>query len=433
MSEINDALLMYRSALRQEMKKAHWFQLPVFGEMIGHIGGTDSNGYPLSVPFGATRTKTLQPTGMPIEVLTDFKHQGGWDIDCPLVYPLTDEPIYGDNPKIGNEEKRKWAYQKAYINAVWSPVLTKDGLMGEQALTPKLIAQLMKNNQRELILKNRKWQAYAPYDSLCRKYSRNMLSNTPGGTGGGPSLTQASHPNFFVAGTGQATWHATAATYETNTATALDTLAGGGATTEFTPELIEYIITQASNLKITATTIAGRNVIGTVIIHQAQANQLFKNENFRKELLALVTKEGGNTPLFSGSLGSYLYRGVLLLVDINAPGVWTAADGASYDSTRGTVNYGSANPLANPIMTSNRKLAFYLGASAVLCGHTVSLGFEKENWDYKSKESEASYTVVGYNRADIYDNDGKFGPAGLFKENSSSLIIATYSPNTPSF
>jgi hypothetical protein len=395
--------------------------------MIGFIGGTEGK-YPKSVPFGASKARTLRPTYKVIEVLTDFSHMGGWDMDIPVANPLIEEPIYGDNPAIGKEEKRTWIYNRAIINQVRKPVLTRDGAMGEQALNPKMVMQIMDNAKNELIDYNNRWQSYAPYDAIYRGYSRNILA--PKAEGGfGHVFSQKSHPNFYVAGYGQATWSDTAATYETNVATALDTLTSVDV---FNTRVIENVKLFAAQKRITATSVNGQNVFGVMIIHDAQAHQLFQDSDFKAAAVALTYKEGDKSPLFTGNVQAYLYRGIMILVDMNNPGVWTNGD-ASYSAARGTINYGNSNPLENPIMASDRKLAVFLGASAIMCGFVKALGFETETWDYKNKKSECSNTIVGYNRSDIYDHDGFFGTAGNFKENTSSLVVATYSPNSPSW
>jgi hypothetical protein len=168
------------------------------------------------------------------------------------------------------------------------------------------------------------------------------------------------------------------------------------------------------------------------VINDSQAFQLYQDDEFQSMHTALITKDGEKSALFTGVIEAHLFQGALILVDMNAPGVWTSGE-TDYLSSRGTVNYGNDNPLANPIMASDRKVALVLGASAVMGGHAQSLAFEKEDWDYKSKKSEASYTIVGYNRSDIYDHDGFHGTSGNFLENTSSLSITTFSPNVPTW
>ena len=429
MGLINDRLRAYRSLLNKKMKAAQWYQIPIWSSMLGFIGGM-SGKYPKSVPFGATKRRSLRPTYKPIEVLTDFQHQGGWEMDIPIAYPFVEEAIYGDNPAMGNEEHRKWAYNKAIINRVRKSALRRDGLMGEHALNASLVMEIMKQNKEEFVEFNQKWQGWAPYDALTRRFSRNILASKANG-GFGNVFSQQSHPNFYVAGYGQATWSDTAATYETNVATALDTLSNTD-TDKFRAQTIKNAVLYAGRKRITATNIAGQAIKLVGIINDAQAHQLYSDDEWADNHTALTYKEGDKTPFFTGDIEVYLAFGCLLIVDSNAPGIWTSGDG-SYSSARGTVNYGNSNPIESPIMESDRKLAFFFGASAVMCGFAESLGFESMNWDYGSKEGEASSTIVGYNRSDIYDNDGFFGTAGNFKENTSSLIVATYSPNNPSW
>jgi len=429
MGLINDRLRAYRSLLNQKMKAAQWFQIPVWADMLGFIGGMDGK-YPKSVPFGATRTRTLRPTYKPIEVLTDFQHQGGWEMDIPIGYPFTEEAIYGDNPAMGAEEHRKWAYNKAIINRVRKSALRRDGLMGEHALNASLVMDIMKQNKEEFVEFNQKWQGWAPYDALTRRFSRNILASKQDG-GFGNTFSQQSHPNFYVAGYGPVTFSDTPATYETAVATGLDSLSNTD-TDKFKAQTIKNAVLYAGRKKITATTVGSMKIKLCGVISDAQAHQLYEDDEWKNNHIALTYKEGDKTPFFTGNISAYLAFGCLLIVDSNAPGVWTSGDD-SYDSTRGTVNYGNSNPIANPIMESDRKLAFFFGASAVMCGFAKSLQFKSMDWDYGSKEGEASDNIVGYNRSDIYDNDGFFGTANNFKENTSSLIVGTFSPNNPSW
>lgn len=427
MSFINDQLKAYRTILKKEMAAAHWTQIPVWANLIGHIGGTDGK-YPRSVPFGAAKNKTLRPTYKVIEVLTDFKHQGGWDMDIPVAYPLTGKPIYGDNQALGNEEKRKWAYQKAVINQVRKPILLTDGLMGEQALDPKLVMQLMNQAKDELIDYNVRWQGYAPYDALYRGYSENILSSQADG-GFGHVFSQKSHPNFYAAGVGKAVWSDTPATYETNVGTALGSISTTSSY-QFSTKVIENMVKLASDHKIIPA-IVGNHKLYIIVINPSQAIQLRRDSDWKAAQVANTYKVGEMSKLFTGEIEG-MYAGALVIVDQNNPGVLVNGD-SGYDSTRGTVNYGNENPLETPIHSADKKLAVLVGASAIRGGHAKSLTFASESWDYENKKSESSITIVGYNRNDIIDNDGFFGTAGNFKENTSSLVVATYSPNAVSW
>lgn len=427
MGIINSDLKMYREALSQKMRKSQWHQIPVWAPMIGHIGGTDEHGYPRSVPFGAVQSKTLRPTGKPIEVLTDWNHMGGYSIDVPIKLPLRAKPIYGDNQAEGKEEDITWVYNKCLINQVRRPVKTRDGLMGELALTPKLLMQIWDNLKDEFISYNQRWQAYAPYDAAYRGFSDNILA--PKSEGGfGDVIKQRSHPNFYVAGYGRVPFDSDPQAYENAIKTQLDNL---GSDDKMTMQVIRNAQIYGSRHMIVPTTAGPYQVKGILILNDAQMAQLAEDPLFEKLHVALITKEGTNAALFTGAYEAHLVEGVLILVDINNPGVWTAGD-TGYDSNRGIINYGNPNPLENPIHQSDRKLALYIGASAILCGHTVPLGFKNRTADYDNVRGESSYTVIGYTRADRYDHDGFLAPSE-FIGNTSSLVIATYSPNNPSW
>jgi len=427
MGIINSDLRMYRDALSQKMRKSQWTQIPVWAEMIGHIGGTDEHGYPKSVPFGSVQARTLRPTGKPIEVLTDWNHMGGHSIDVPIKLPLRKKPIYGDNQAEGNEEDINWVYNRCLINQVRRPVKTKDGLMGEQALTPKMLMQIWDNLKDEFIHYNQRWQAYAPYDALYRGFSDNILA--PKSEGGfGDVIKQRSHPNFYVAGYGRVPFNPDPEAYENAIKTQLDAL---DSNDKMTMQVVRNAQIYGSRHMIVPTTAGKFKVKGILIINDAQMAQLAQDPLFKELHIALITKEGDNAALFTGAYEAHLVEGVLILVDINNPGVWTSGD-TGYDSSRGIINYGNPNPLENAVHESDRKLAVYIGASAVMCGHTVPLGFKNRTADYDNVRGESSYTVIGYTRADRYDYDGFLSPSE-FIGNTSSLVIATYSPNNPSW
>lgn len=421
MGQINNDLRMYRDALSSELKYSQWHQLPVWGQMIGHIGGTDDHGYPKSVPFGSVQAKTLKGTGKAIEILTDFNHQGGWAIDVPVKLPLRKKPIYGDKQAKNNEEDFNWIYLRGLINQVRYPVKTSDGLMGEQALSARKMMQIWKNVKDEISSINQRWQAYAPYDAMYRGGSDNLFDDPI-------NMTQKSHPNFYVAGYGRVPFNSDNAVYEASIVAQLNNLS---STDVLDVQAIRNLQVYGSRHRIIPTEAGNYKVKGVLIINDAQMAQLSADPLFEKMHIALITADGTNAALFSGAYEAHLIEGVLVLVDINNPGVWISGD-SEYDSSRGLINYGNVNPLDNPIHSSDIKLAIYMGASAILGGHTVPLQFKNRTDDYDNIKGEAGRTVVGYTRADRYDHDS-FLSASEFIENSSSMVLATKSPNNPSW
>lgn len=433
MSQYTTSMRAYRALLSKEMELAAWTQIPFWQKFIGFIG-SDEGRYPRSVAVGSARTKMLKPTMKPIEVLTNFQHEGGATMDIPLAYPLTDEAVYGDAQLLGSEESRRIAYKAATINQVRKGIKVRDGMMGEQTLKkPEVQRELMENAQSELTDYFTRWNSFAPYDAFFRGYSRNILAAT---ADGGLGYSQKSHPNFYAMGYGKATWSATPATYETNVATALASLTDT-ADDWFSTKTIELAHFYASKHKIRKAKF-GNVEIYCMVISDAQAYQLWQDEKWLAAQENANARDEAINKLFTGVIEG-VYRGVAIFVDTNIPAAKISGDsdtavfGEAYSSARGTVNYHNANPLESPRDLSPRKLALLFGASAIACGYANPLKFEQEEWDYKNKKTEGGAMIVGYERADVYDHDGYFGTAGAFKENTSSIAIATYSPENLTF
>ena len=416
----------YRALLAKKMEMAAWVELPMWNDFIGFIGNEDGR-YPKSVSLGSSETKRLKPTGKPIEVLTNFMHEGSATMDIPVLNPLTEKPIYGDKQLLGTEETRKITYKTATINQVRKGVKLRDGRMSEQYLKkPEVQRDLMTGAQADLSDFFRRWNGYQPYAAFHQRYAEHITAPV---IDGGLGYTAQSHPNFFVAGytgtaTGQVTFSNTKATYETNVSTALATLTDT-TSDYFSTNTIEAAAFHASKLKIRRVKVSGVNEpVYCMVISPAQAVQLMRDSKWLTGQY-YAAERGDQNRLFTGILIG-VYRGVAIFVDQNNPGCKISGD-TDYDAARGTVNYGNSNPYSDPIDASPRKLAILFGASAVVAGYASPLGFEQEVWDYKNKKTEGGQMIVGFERADIYDTDGYYGTAGNFKENTSSLVIATYS------
>lgn len=421
MGQLNNELRLYRDAQSQKLALSQWYQIPVWGQMIGHIGGTDEYGYPRSIPYGADK-KSYKGTGKPIDVLTDWYNQGGWFMDIPILRPFVEKPIVGDDQAKGKEEDRTWVYKRAAITQVRKPAKVTDGMMGELALNPKRLRQIWDNMRKDFEEYNQRMQAYSPYDAIYRGYDDNLLRTDKLG------LSQKSHPNFYVAGYGRVPYNSDNDAYETSIAAQLANLGADDGMSVQTLRNIQYY---GNHHLIVPTTAGPYKVKGVAILNDAQMVQLASDPLFEKMHVALIQAEGDKAPLFSGAYQAYLVEGVLILVDTNNPGAWISGD-SSYDSSRGTINYGNVNPLANPVHNSDIKLGIYMGANAILCGNIKPLQFRNETDDYENIKGEASVTVVGYNRADQFDHDG-FLTAAEAVTNQSSVVFATNSPNNPTW
>jgi N4-gp56 family major capsid protein len=409
MSMYNEDLKLYRALLNKELQLAVWADIPFFGKgsMLGFIGAKGAN-YPRSVGITSSMTRSLEPTGKPVEFLSNFMHDGGTSMDVVVKYPLTNAPVIGKNKQLlGNEEKQKIAYKQVRVAEVAHAVLIQDTPMSKAVLQkPEYQKQLMGTKKAELQDYFARWGGFAIYDAFLKGASDNVREYYGLGT--------VSHPNFMALGSGFATWSDTAATYETNVGTAINGLTDT-ASDKMSAKALKAIALLAAQRKIKK-----YNGFYHLVLHSDQVYQLISDSewvNAQKDAMP----RGNDNPLFNNIIGSY--AGVMVYEDQNMPGV--ALSG-------GKPVYGNTNPLENPIYTTgNYRCGVLFGASAVAFGQSEPLQFKEESYDYERKKSEGAYMICGAERADIYDKDGEFGTANLFKENTSSLIVASYSPSTP--
>ena len=201
-----------------------------------------------------------------------------------------------------------------------------------------------------------------------------------------------------------------------------------GADDKFTMNTLRKMQLASSEVMMVPTSAGPYPVKGVAVLNDRVMAQLATDPEFQKIHIALITANGEKSPYFTGAYEAHLVEGVLLLVDLNNPGVWISGD-TDYDATRGILNYGNVNPLKNPIHKSDIKLSIYMSASAILCGTTKGLRFKNETDDYENVKGETSITVVGYNRGDRFDADN-FLASGEHIRNSSSLVVATTTPQS---
>lgn len=421
MGQMNKELQMYHTALQKDFTLSEWYQPPVWGDLMGYPGGKDQYGYPTSIPYGALKNRTVAPSGKPIEVLLNWFHEGGWDMDIPVLLPLVDPPKRGDEQAKGKGEDRRWVYRKGWFTQIRKPVKVSDGSYGEQAINTQLVKRLLSRVKTDLQKFNMDLMLHSPYQAIYRGYDDNLLATPELAS----DISQKSHPNFFIEGYGKVTYNSNNTTYETAIAALLGNLGVGD---EFTMKTLRKMQMAANELTIgyPQITVMGMPIKGVAILNDRQFAQLAEDPLFEKVHIALITKEGNKAAMFTGAYEAHLVEGVLILVDVNNPGIWISGD-TGYDATRGVINYGNVNPIKNPIHNSDIKCAIYLGASALLCANNKQLRMEDEVDDFGNIKETASITARGYTRADNKNTDNKVASAD-FMPNSSSLIVATYTP-----
>lgn len=359
-----------------------------------------------------------------VHVVKDFEREGGIYMDIPVRVPLTGAGRVGKAPLRGHEEKRKILTKKVAVNQLRHAVEIQDNKMSKQMLKkPEIQMSLMERGQSDLQdWFTRRIGAY-PYQAILGGYSDNLTDAT-----WGINFSIKSHPNCYVADYGKIPFaNVFNAAYETAVETGLATLADADAK-YFKLQTIRNMVYLADSHKIEPILINGR-LLYILFIHPAQAWQLKKDPEYQSYVKDAGVR-GDQNVVWTGQLEGTMVEGALILIDATIPGARISTDDG-YNSVFGTVNYGLSNYMASPRDTAPRKPAIICGAGAVTAGYGSELGFESETADYSQFLGDAADMIVGFERCDIIDDDNYFGNgAGSFYENSSSMVLFTYSPDT---
>lgn len=428
----------YRKLLEQRMQTVAW-NCSFWKAFMGFVGGKKSM-FDDVVPHGVKGTQ--KATGQPLEVLQNFRHEGGISMDIPIFYPLTGRGVSGNVQLQGKGEKPKLGTLEVNINQQRHAYLAQDNKMSKQILqSPAMVKQLMRRANEYLGDWFNRWNSYQPYLAFLEGYSENLTKSAT--AEGGLGKAKASHMNIYVAGSGKVSFSTTTATYEAAVAAALNGLTDTSSD-HFSTDVIENMVYVAShNHRITPITINGIKVY-PIVISDAASKQLQADETWNTRLLNAAERSLDGNPLFQGKVAG-IYGGALLLIDETVPSAYINGD-SEFTAARATLGttagvcYGTndangfADFMENPVDPGNRKPAILFGKSAVGVGVANDLSFEEETWDFKQKIEIGADMIVGFQRSDILDNDGYWGTAGdKRKENVSSLIAFTYSPSDASW
>lgn len=427
----------YRRLLDTRMQKVAW-NLSFWQAFMGFIGGKKSMFDPV-VPFGVKDPTKQKPTGSPIEVLQDFAHLGGVDIDIPIYYPLTGTGVVGSETLKGKGEKPKLGIIKTCINQVRHAYVAQDNKMSKQVLqSPAMVKRLMRSASEYLGDWFQRYLAYQPYLAFLEGYSENLTREV-----GGNVALRTSHMNIYTHA-GRVTFSTTAGTYEAAVAAAVTELAGSSSVNYFSTDAIEAMVFHASHShKIKPMLINGMRLY-PIVISDASAKQLAADTKWNDRMKYAAERSLNENPLFTGKIAG-VYGGAFLIVDETVPSVYVTADGSGkFSATRSTdaattgVCYGTENATTHlpnfmdtPVDSGPIKPAILFGASALTMGVASDLSFEDEFDDFKQKHEVGADMICGIQVADIIDTDGYFGTAGNKRyENNSSLIGLFNSPVT---
>jgi len=167
------------------------------------------------------------------------------------------------------------------------------------------------------------------------------------------------------------------------------------------------------------------------VIHTSQAHQLKADADWKADARTSLPR-GWNNPVFTGMLG--FYDGCCLYEQDDLFGVQVDGGGAVVTDTSGSVRYGPAitAETGNIFISHNTplKLAVLYGSSFLGFGIAQDVRLDDELKDYKRQLNAGADAIHGVERSDYYDEDNYEKTAtAQFLENTSSLVVATYSPH----
>ena len=427
----------YRSLLEQRMQLVAW-NISFWQAFMGFVGGKKSM-FDGITPHGMKKQPTA--TGKPIEVLQDFAHMGGIDMDIPIFYPLTGKGVSGNVTLTGKGERAKLAVMQVAINQQRHAYLQQDNKMSKQILqSPGMVKQLFRRSNEYLGDWFNRWLAYQPYLTFLQGYSEN-LSKTA--INGGLAKGKASHMNIYVAGSGKVAFSTTKATYELAVAAALNGLTNTSSDW-FSTKFIEANVYNASHShRIAPLKVGGMNLY-PYVISDAAAKQLQEESKWNDRMKYAAERSLENNPLFQGKIAG-IYGGALIIIDETVPSGYTSADG-EYSNARATTSdangvcYGTEDTagdhdfMAQPVDPGAKKASILFGRSALSCGVASDLSFNEETTDFGQRIEIGADMIIGMQRSDILDKDGYFSTAGDKRyENVSSLEGFSYSPAEASY
>jgi hypothetical protein len=406
---------------------------------------------------GSRGMEAIPWTGAPIEMQDAFIQQGRTDMLIPIRSRLSGSPVFGNTVLKGKAEAAAYGFRSVRINQTRKAYAPPTGY--ELQKTKQWKKNLVGGAHTDLSKWLSDWTATNVQQTMCTGYSLDL---TMPAAAGGLAITAVSHPNFFAAGQGQvgldsATGTYTAGSrpgtsgYETAIETALNTLNAGGAGTSCTADFITAIVHAAARLKINPVVMSSGFSFYPVWLKDSAWIQLQKDPGFQSLAKSLYIKELAEHPLGNGMV-AYL-GGAAIFTDMMLYNAYTNAMDSTI--TAGTVQYGKRPSAANyalgwttdptagvldsgvaDTINSNCAIGFLIGESALTIGTGEKVNYTEQLDDHENVQEIGIRMIQSVVRNETYDTlgilkdniSGAALTAGLFYENTSSLVFATNSP-----
>lgn len=399
----------------------------------------------VSGEVGTVGMKTPNWTGAPIEMRTAFIQEGRTDMLIPIRSRLVKPPVHGDIPLKGKAESAKIAFRSVKINRTRKAYAPPTGMQEQK--TRQWAKNLIGNARQDLKIWYSGWTGLSIPMTMYTGFSLDLTRPT---SVGGVAVSYISHPNLWVAGipgqvgidptTGTYTVGSTPGTagYEAAVTAAVDGLITQTAAQGMTAKLLQKMVANAPRKKIKQIVTKDGYSFYPVWMKDSAYFQLLQDPQFVDLAKRIDNSSIFRTPLGNGAVAAF--GGAVVYSDQALYCAYTAANGNA-SVTAGQTWYGPTptsdqlsdgwklNPDLDTEDTGDNAIAILVGQSCLTIGTGKDLIITEDSDDHNNKQEIGIDVIQSIVRNERYDTLGQIGgTAGLFLDNTSSLIAITSSP-----
>lgn len=348
--------------------------------------------------------------GTPIQVLNGFASDGQDKMLLPVLKNLTDAPIYGDQNVHLLGEKQQWDFAKVYINQIQFP-LEGPGAMSNQRIKS---LNIMRMSIPQLTDKMARWEEHETVSAIYEGWSRNITAAV---LSSGYAVTKRYHPNFYVAGSGLATWSGTVQTHANAIGAKVEALSDT-ASDYFSVDNLESLRSAVQKIPIQPYEIDGKPCY-VLLVHHNQMLQLRRDTKWRNEF-AQIPQQSSN-PIIAAAEAKVAN----FLIFEREYSVWGMS--ASNSSGTYTLTFGVTNPLTG-LDSYDVKVAVVLGAGALNRGNSGGIRIGQADLNVQNAKEYAIRRISGWSQNTWYDVD----PTAATPTRAtcqSSALLASWSPD----
>ena len=382
--------------LNKILAKESWYNT-FFAKFSGNVDiSQDENG-----------NNVYNPSGRPIEMLTDYVAQGRDNMLIPFLKELNGDPVYGDTVLKGTGEDQVMNWLRCYVNQTRKAVMKRSGQMSEQR---QRIYRLYDAARPQLSRWYTKFENQSIWATFYEGVSPSLSAGT---TDDGLGLVKRYHPNWYVSDGGVLT--AVGTEKSTKTAAQLDT-ADTAADTAMTAAILRSFRTKLMELRIPTMTTKDGHKFWCMVIHPAQWEALQGDTVFQNAQREAYSGRALDNPELTGAVA--YYSGFAIYEDIVGIRGW--------DSGNDDLGFNNVSSMFSPTDVTDNYNAIVFGNSAVGKGIADGLHFTSEIDDHENTIEIGAAAINGYNRNDYFietDSAETTGDA-FYKDNVSPAVSA---------